>query len=668
LGSTALAYVPYEPTNTTWGDGRLLSIDGPWANDTIAYSYDELGRMKQRTINGSANVSAVEYDSDGRVTTATNNLGTFTYDYDPATEQLSKITSSFGHITNFSYKGALEDLRLDAIENLDTTGGLLSKFTYGYDPLSRITEWGQQQDPNEAEPTPFRMRYDRAGRLLQAVKEVSNDTGTDWAYRYDRAGNRLNDQVEQFSGAGSSVARRQYGINTGDQVTSSVAGGPLHVAGTLAEPGKILQTGAVTYALTDETTPPAFAAWVDAVSDSAATIVATDFANQTTSSLVVVNPANVETRSNIVYDLNGNLKTYVLTATDGVTTALMQFEWDGKNQLKAVQKPGVFRSEFTYDGLGRRVKIVEKDGSGTVTATRWFLWEGLAIAEERQDASGAAGSPVKRFYSHGEERGTAKYFYTRDHLGSVREVTDTAGHLVAKYEYDPYGQVTQTVGSGTAKFDFLYTGHLYHAPSGLYLAPYRAYDPGAGRWVSRDPIAESGGINLYEYVQSNPTSLKDPDGLVPIDTVFDVGNLIYDAGKIGLGYATGNAGLVADGFVDLGADAAATLIPYVPAGGSKLARKLGKACKLSPLEHAHHIIARCSKKAGPARQKLGELGIGIDDVENGVGLSADFHRHMHTNEYYDFVNNQARQWSTKEEAIQGLGEIANDLKRRDRGD
>jgi len=138
LSSTALAYVPYDAGNSTYGDGKLASIDGPWTDDVIAYTYDELGRMRERTINGSANVSAVEYDSDGRVTTATNNLGTFTYNYDPATEQLSKITSSFGHITNFSYKGALEDLRLDAIENLDTTGGLLSKFTYGYDPFSRV--------------------------------------------------------------------------------------------------------------------------------------------------------------------------------------------------------------------------------------------------------------------------------------------------------------------------------------------------------------------------------------------------------------------------------------------------------------------------------------------------------------------------------------------------
>jgi RHS repeat-associated protein len=54
----------------------------------------------------------------------------------------------------------------------------------------------------------------------------------------------------------------------------------------------------------------------------------------------------------------------------------------------------------------------------------------------------------------------------------------------------------------------------YHAPSGLYLTKYRAYDPKDGRWLSRDPIEEAGGLNLYGYVGSQPTKFTDPSGLV----------------------------------------------------------------------------------------------------------------------------------------------------------
>jgi len=37
-------------------------------------------------------------------------------------------------------------------------------------------------------------------------------------------------------------------------------------------------------------------------------------------------------------------------------------------------------------------------------------------------------------------------------------------------------------------------------------------------WLSRDPIAEDGGINLYGYVENNPINLWDPDGLKPFGT------------------------------------------------------------------------------------------------------------------------------------------------------
>ncbi|PYL63716.1 MAG: hypothetical protein DMF25_09645, partial [Verrucomicrobia bacterium] len=59
-----------------------------------------------------------------------------------------------------------------------------------------------------------------------------------------------------------------------------------------------------------------------------------------------------------------------------------------------------------------------------------------------------------------------------------------------------------------------FTGLYRHPNSNLDFATYRVYDPNLGRWISRDPIEEDGGINLYEYVGSNPLSRIDPFGLV----------------------------------------------------------------------------------------------------------------------------------------------------------
>ena len=119
----------------------------------------------------------------------------------------------------------------------------------------------------------------------------------------------------------------------------------------------------------------------------------------------------------------------------------------------------------------------------------------------------------RSYYGDGFEEGAADYFYTKDHLGSIREVVASNGQTVeAIYDYSPWGEVTKTGGTG-AESDFLYTGHLYHDESDLHLTLYRAYNPELGMWLSRDPIAENGGINLYAYVGNDPINWWDPLGL-----------------------------------------------------------------------------------------------------------------------------------------------------------
>ena len=103
----------------------------------------------------------------------------------------------------------------------------------------------------------------------------------------------------------------------------------------------------------------------------------------------------------------------------------------------------------------------------------------------------------------------------------------------------------------------------------------RVYDYNLGRFLSVDPVIQfvgnSQGINPYSYIMNNPMAGTDPSGYV-IDTIWDVGNVIFDVGKIAYGAATGNDDMVSEGLTDLAVDAAAAAIPFVPAGSSKLAR------------------------------------------------------------------------------------------------
>ena len=47
------------------------------------------------------------------------------------------------------------------------------------------------------------------------------------------------------------------------------------------------------------------------------------------------------------------------------------------------------------------------------------------------------------------------------------------------------------------------------------------YDPGAQRWLNRDPIGEQGGVNIYHFVLNNPIDNGDAMGLHPFTGTSD---------------------------------------------------------------------------------------------------------------------------------------------------
>jgi RHS repeat-associated protein len=119
---------------------------------------------------------------------------------------------------------------------------------------------------------------------------------------------------------------------------------------------------------------------------------------------------------------------------------------------------------------------------------------------EERDATGT--NVIKRFYANGFQQNGTNFYYLKDNLGSVREVTDANGNVVARFSYDPYGNRTQTLG--TLQVDYGFAGLFTLA--GLDAAVFRIYDPTTARWINRDPIAENGGWNLYAYCEGNPVS------------------------------------------------------------------------------------------------------------------------------------------------------------------
>ena len=148
-------------------------MDGPLTDDTITYTYDELGRVTSRAINGVAASQA--YDPLGRVTTETNVLGTFTYGYDGVTSRLATVSYPNGQTSAYRYFDNLGDRRLQTIHHQYPDGSTLSRFDYTYDAVGNIRTWRQQAD---ATAVVWDYGYDAADQLTGAVKASDSD-GTD---------------------------------------------------------------------------------------------------------------------------------------------------------------------------------------------------------------------------------------------------------------------------------------------------------------------------------------------------------------------------------------------------------------------------------------------------------------------------------------------------------
>jgi RHS repeat-associated protein len=107
---------------------------------------------------------------------------------------------------------------------------------------------------------------------------------------------------------------------------------------------------------------------------------------------------------------------------------------------------------------------------------------------------------------------TGAYLPCADANGNITEYVDTNGTIVAHREFDPYGNTLVQTGSKAEEFTLWFSSKYWDVETGLGYWGYRYYHPDEGRWLSRDPIEEEGGLNLYGTLDNNLVLYIDSDG------------------------------------------------------------------------------------------------------------------------------------------------------------
>lgn len=163
-------------------------------------------------------------------------------------------------------------------------------------------------------------------------------------------------------------------------------------------------------------------------------------------------------------------------------------------------------------------------------------------------------------------------YFLHDHLGNIRTVIDEQNTVLECNNYYPFGTPQ---GSSLNSQPYKFGGKELDRMNGLDIYDFEArqYDSLLGRFTTLDPKCEkSYDISPYAYCLGNPILLIDPTGEIPFDTLWDLGNVIYDIGSAVINHINGDHEAAKSNWVDFGLDMAAMVTPYFPAGTSKVTR------------------------------------------------------------------------------------------------
>jgi RHS repeat-associated protein len=405
-----------------------------------------------------------------------------------------------------------------------------------------INNRGLRDKLTHEDGTSWSYTYNDRGEVTSGKKHLANGSlaaGHNFGYQYDGIGNR---REAKSGGNSSGIGQRTvtYTPNALNQYSSITTPGSFDVlvrstnaVGVAVNGTPVSVASQGTFHRAQGTATNTAGAW------AALTITSPVGQNSITGRRWLPPATFTPTQTNGEldnYDQDGNL------LNDGRWANT----WDAENRLitqtttplaAAAGVPRI-KVENTYDWQSRRIgKKVSSSTNGTtwtVVSDERFVYErwnqlavfaasgntlsvkesnlwGLDLSGTLQGAGGVSGLLSVTINN---QPSTINLFPAYDGNGNIIAWTDSNGVTKQRIDYDPFGNVVTREGdSGFVAPAWGFSTKYQDEETGLLYFGFRFYDSATGRWLSKDPIGEKGGINLYGFVANKSINCYDILGL-----------------------------------------------------------------------------------------------------------------------------------------------------------
>ena len=469
-------------------NGNLTRRLGYGGRETT-FAYDSNDRLTERVHADGTRVQ-LTYGPTGVRETVTDARGTTRYVHD-AQDRLVSLTSPDGTSLAYAYDADGNRSRLVA-----RTSGLELVSTYAYDALGRL------QDVTDPEGRRYVLTHDSVGNR----SSLAFPNGVTTTYAYDSL-NRLTSLStgrtdgtlllsHSFTLAPSGVRTR---IDEANGTTRTFSYDALYRL-----TGESVAGGTRTYS-------QVFA--YDAVGNRVG-VMRTD-ASGTTTRL-----ATFDARDRLLSD---GPTTSTWSAEGQLLSrsgdAAMSLTWSAAERLERVVRGDGAVVEYDYDVDGNVVETrTTAPGTSTSVVRRFLVDPSGPLSHVVAELDG--GGAVTAHYTRANDEllsvwrpGGTRYFHL-DGLGSVRSLSDEAGHVTDTYDFSAFGELLEHVGSDPNAY--LFAGEPTDPGSGFSFNRERWLDPGTGRFLSVDPheppLHDPRELHRYVYARNDVVNRIDPSG------------------------------------------------------------------------------------------------------------------------------------------------------------